>query len=217
LTSLPDRDKKGHFIKGMKPWDKGISRLDMRGDNNPAKRPEVRDKISKSKIGKRKEPFSDEWKENISRSLEALFILEPERRQELGNRERGHAPTNTKPNSGSFKSGESRPHTLEQDEKIRLALVGKRYSFGEGEKNPNYIDGRSYLPENGYRGDDWDQVKELALKSADHKCFFLELGNCKGQIEVHHIIPFVISHDNSQDNLIVLCSSHHHKFERRWK
>jgi len=38
------------------------------GENNPAKRPEVREKISKSRKGKKRPPFSKEWKRNMSKS-----------------------------------------------------------------------------------------------------------------------------------------------------
>jgi hypothetical protein len=33
-------------------WPKGRKRPEIRGDNNPAKRPEVREKLSKAKTGK---------------------------------------------------------------------------------------------------------------------------------------------------------------------
>jgi hypothetical protein len=93
------------------------------------------------------------------------------------------------------------------------SLLGK-YT---GEASHYYIDGRSYLPENGYRGEDWEVARKRALEDANNKCFFSELENCKGCPEVHHIIPYFESHDNSQDNLIVLCTKHHRMFEARWR
>lgn len=33
------------------------------------------------------------------------------------------------------------------------------------------------------------------------------------QIHIHHIIPYRMTHDNSVDNLVPLCASHHKKFE----
>jgi hypothetical protein len=40
----------------------------MTGDKNPAKRPEVREKIKKAKEGKKRKPFSKECKRNMSKS-----------------------------------------------------------------------------------------------------------------------------------------------------
>jgi len=40
----------------------------IKGFKNPAKRPEVGQKISKSKLGKKREPFSQEWRENLSKA-----------------------------------------------------------------------------------------------------------------------------------------------------
>jgi hypothetical protein len=110
--------------------------------------------------------------------------------------------------------------------KPRPYMIGNKYHlngfcshpFPEGNKNPNYIDGRSKDIEhrNGYRGEDWEQARKEALEDADNKCFFNELGNCKGKIEVHHIDDYYDSRNNSQDNLIVLCVSHHRKFESGW-
>jgi len=39
-----------------------------RGDNNPAKRPGAGAKISAAQIGKKRQPFSDEWKDNLSKN-----------------------------------------------------------------------------------------------------------------------------------------------------
>jgi hypothetical protein len=40
--------------------------LAVRGDNNGSKKPSARKKIQESKLGKKREPFSDEWKANMS-------------------------------------------------------------------------------------------------------------------------------------------------------
>lgn len=40
----------------------------IKGNKNPAKRPEVGQAISKSKLGKSRPPFSQEWKDNLSKA-----------------------------------------------------------------------------------------------------------------------------------------------------
>jgi len=44
-----------HYIKGRAPWNKGGSHPSIKGENNPAKRPEVRQKISENNSMKRPE------------------------------------------------------------------------------------------------------------------------------------------------------------------
>lgn len=60
VTKVGNRFRHGHNAKG---------------DNNPAKLPGVGNKISKSKIGIPREPFSDEWKENMSKSRKKGKII----------------------------------------------------------------------------------------------------------------------------------------------
>ena len=45
-------NSKYYFEKGHKPWNKGLKMPEISGDKNPAKRLEVRKKISKKLIGK---------------------------------------------------------------------------------------------------------------------------------------------------------------------
>ena len=40
----------------------------IRGDKNGAKQPNARKKISESKLGKKRQPFSEEWKQKMSES-----------------------------------------------------------------------------------------------------------------------------------------------------
>ena len=40
----------------------------IKGNNNPAKRPEVAQAISASKLGKKRDSFTSEWKENLSKN-----------------------------------------------------------------------------------------------------------------------------------------------------
>lgn len=56
------------FQKGNIPWNKGIERPEMRGDNNPSKRLEVREKIRQSKLGKSWGNHSEETKEKIRKA-----------------------------------------------------------------------------------------------------------------------------------------------------
>lgn len=57
------REKMSFAHLGLIPWNKGKPRLDIIGDKNPAKRLEVRRKISKALTGKK---LSEETKKKIS-------------------------------------------------------------------------------------------------------------------------------------------------------
>jgi hypothetical protein len=56
----------------------------------------------------------------------------------------------------------------------------------------------------GY-GSGWKKIREESLKRAR---FCAICGTFKN-IDVHHIMPYRITHDNSQSNLIALCKKHH--------
>lgn len=62
--------------------------------------------------------------------------------------------------------------------------------------------------ENG-RGSRWKQIRKVVI-SRHSGCVFC--GSSK-DLEVHHLVPWRITHDNSLDNLVPLCRSHHKKAE----
>ena len=55
----------GEFKKGHPSQNKGRTNYWLVGDKNPSKRENVREKIRLSKLGKKRKPFSEEWKEKI--------------------------------------------------------------------------------------------------------------------------------------------------------
>ena len=105
-------------------------------------------------------------------------------------------------------------------EKGRHLSPATEFKVGEhcGKENNLYIDGRSKTIKisGQYRGEDWIKARNQALEDADYKCFFSELSSCKGKIDVHHIERYYDTHNNSQENLIVLCRHHHKLFENGW-
>jgi hypothetical protein len=59
------------------------------------------------------------------------------------------------------------------------------------------------------RGRGWALARKEALRENP----FCALCGTMEKLHVHHIIPFRISRDNSQKNLIPLCRSHHKRVE----
>lgn len=91
-----------------------------------------------------------------------------------------------------------------------------------GANNPQYIDGRS-KNKRCYRGDDWDEVRKRIYKRDNYIC--QECGvKCRGRrgynkgsdnlIQCHHIDPYIISEDNSDDNLVTVCCKCHSIVEK---
>lgn len=61
-----------------------------------------------------------------------------------------------------------------------------------------------------YRGKGWLSAREQARRRDGYKC--QKCGATK-HLEVHHIVPYRLTQDNSLDNLITLCHTCHEKVE----
>ncbi len=84
--------------------------------------------------------------------------------------------------------------------------------FKKGHKPWNYIDGRSKLLNPARYGDDWDKIRYLVYLRDRFTC---QGCGVKGiRLDIHHKVPFLISKDNSLDNLITLCRKCHMSIER---
>ena len=59
------------------------------------------------------------------------------------------------------------------------------------------------------RGSQWKKIRNIAIKKAP----FCAICGTTKNLQVHHIIPFRYTNDNSQSNLIPLCIKHHKKVE----
>lgn len=85
--------------------------------------------------------------------------------------------------------------------------------FNRGRKPWNYIDGRSKGITTARYGDDWDNIRHLIYSRDSYTC-----QDCKKReikLDVHHIVPFLVTFDNSLGNLISLCRSCHMKREHQ--
>ncbi len=92
-----------------------------------------------------------------------------------------------------------------------------KHEFKKGQKPWNYVDGRSKLRSPARYGDDWDKIRFIIYRRDNFTCqdCGIPMGNFKEAFHVHHKIPFLVSFDNSLNNLITLCKSCHSKEEMR--
>ncbi len=59
------------------------------------------------------------------------------------------------------------------------------------------------------RGSQWRRVRNEAIRRNP----FCAICGTRRNLQVHHIVPFRLSFDNSQDNLVPLCQKHHRYIE----
>lgn len=82
-----------------------------------------------------------------------------------------------------------------------------------GERN-NWWRGGITADGSGYRGEDWPEVRAKALVRDNYSCQECHIAN--GKLDVHHKIPWHVSHDNSLENLVTLCSPCHKKADLKY-
>lgn len=114
-------------------------------------------------------------------------------------------------------SSKTRVVSKETRQKMSISHTGKRPSedtrkqmseWQRLEKGPRWIDGRS-----SPRGIGWRWIRLQILERDNNTC--QSCGNQKRYLQVHHLIPWEISHDNCHLNLITLCCSCHNLLERK--
>lgn len=89
-----------------------------------------------------------------------------------------------------------------------------------GNKNPSYIDGRTYN-KNEFRGINWKESRTKCYIRDNYTCVYCGVkcvskanykSDCSDRIiQCHHIIPYRISKDNSLSNLVTCCLKCHNK------
>ncbi len=104
--------------------------------------------------------------------------------------------------------------TVEYKLKASLVKLGsKNGMYGRtGSNHPQWKGGKIW-----WRGKDWDELKLEIRRRDSFQCQVCEMAEeehlikYKQPLHVHHIVDYRISKDNSPENLITLCVSHHGK------
>jgi hypothetical protein len=104
-------------------------------------------------------------------------------------------------------------HPEKWKKQMSKRMKGNNYGFKKGQISWNYIDGRSKLLTPARYGDDWDKIRYLVYLRDRFTC--QDCGIKGVRLDIHHKIPFLVSFDNSLNNLITLCGSCHRKEETR--
>jgi len=83
----------------------------------------------------------------------------------------------------------------------------------EGEKHPRWRGGIDTAHKKGLNSMAWQKIRKIILKRDDHRC-----QRCRAtsnELHIHHIVPYRISQDNSEANLVTFCPSCHMTVEQR--
>lgn len=74
----------------------------------------------------------------------------------------------------------------------------------------------SYNFRRSWRGPDWTRISRAIRTRDNHTCQQCGATSAQRRMDVHHIIPWTISHDSSPQNLITLCVPCHRKVETQY-
>lgn len=112
---------------------------------------------------------------------------------------------------GCWAKGHKPNITPERNAKLSKALTGQKRPSITGPNHPYWRGGVGFKYSR-YKGNDvWDEIRKRILQRDLYTCQRCQV---KRQVlHVHHVMPFRISRDDSDGNLISLCSSCHRKEE----
>lgn len=189
--------KDGRFLKGNhsgNPFKKGEKwRLGKHHSE------ESKQKMSLSHKGKK---LSEEHRRNIGKSHKGIIFTE-ERKKNISKAKTGRPNLLLR----------GRKISEEHRRKISIAHKGKKKKY----KVWSYIDGRSKTKGPDRYGDDWFKIRLLIYKRDNFTCqeCGITMNETRKAHHVHHKIPFLLSFDNSLNNLITLCPSCHRQEDAR--
>ncbi len=87
----------------------------------------------------------------------------------------------------------------------RSTLSGKTNASGNFCSRPCYNAWMSTIPTNSFRGYGWFEARAEAIERAPFCAMCARLK----RLEVHHVVPYRLTQDNAQRNLVPLCKKHH--------
>lgn len=96
--------------------------------------------------------------------------------------------------------------SMEHRRKLSLSKRGKKNHFWKGGVTSAYLQRLS--------GIEWDEKRKARLKMDGYRC---QICGKFTKLEVHHIIPWRISHDDSLENLMSVCRPCHLYLDRGWR
>ena len=100
-------------------------------------------------------------------------------------------------------------HSDGYKQKMSEAHLGDKNGM-YGKKPVNYKHGKKCYTRYVIPSFEWNKIREFIFKKYSSVC--ADCGS-NDNLQVHHKVPYFISEDNSEDNLILLCAKCHMKHE----
>jgi len=98
--------------------------------------------------------------------------------------------------------------------KANVALRAADYKPRPSASGPNNHQWKGGTSE--YKGSGWYSARPLALNRDNYTCQACGATREDTELQVHHKMQWKLTHDNSVDNLITLCSKCHAEYETLW-
>ena len=165
---------------------------------------ETKKKISQAKKGIKCKPFSEKHRYNLSKSLKGKGIgnknafkhkLSEETKKQISNKLMGNIPWN----KGLSKK---------IDERVKKCGNPK-------DKHYNWKGGITPKTQLRINDIEWHKIRKKIYERDNRTCQICGK-HCHNDIQCHHIVPYRITQDNSEGNLITLCRSCHRKEEIKY-
>jgi len=196
-------------LKARKLSDEQINRLIA--INTGSKRSDATKLLmSIAKKGKKVKPFSEQHKDNIAKARQGKKLSE----EHIKNLSLSHMG-----NEG-FWNGKKRPELSENfkgegnpswGRKQSIETITKRIK--RGDEHYNWQGGITPETRRRTRGLLWRQIADRIRLRDNNTCQVCGKFGNKKKLPVHHIIPFKISKNNDDTNLVVVCEPHHTKLD----
>ena len=138
------------------------------------------------------------WADKISNSLKGKKAPWAKKNKHIF--KKGIAPWN-KGLTNTFK------HSIEHRLKMSKRMMGERGNNWKGGITPEYRMRLETL--------DWRLIREICLNRDGRRCQVC--GEFNNKLEIHHIVPWRISHNDDLENLMTVCRDCHVSLEKGWK
>ena len=172
---------------------------------------ETKRKMSEAHRGK---IFSIETRKKISK-IRKKYLSDPKNNSRYGK------PVSVKTREKISQTKKGMIFSIDHRMKLSVALQGKKLSqetrdkMGQarsGSNHPMWKGGISGSHRDRRADRNWREIVKKIYARDDYTC--QKCGKRGGRLCTHHIVPYVISNDDSPENLITLCQSCHIKEER---
>lgn len=171
---------------------------------------ETRNKMS---IARRKRTFTQETKNKLRKAMLGRKITWNDK---ISKSLKGKKCPWAKNNHQTFKKG-SIPWNkgLKNPYKHSIETRRKMSDSHKGDKAPNWKGGITSAYRMRLETLDWRLIREICLNRDGRRCQIC--GEVNKKLEIHHIVPWRISHNDDLDNLMSVCRPCHISLEKGWK